>query len=79
MATDSSDRTREEGDSRNRWRQMIAQEGNEIRAGGGKVKCPCGGKLMGEWIDWRWGLSFALTFRFLLNVASSMNVIKMHF
>lgn len=31
MATDSSDRTREEGDGRNRWRQMIAQEGNERR------------------------------------------------
>lgn len=75
MATDSSDRTREVGDGRNRWRQMIAQEGNEIRARGGKGKCPCGGKLMGHW---RWALSLALTLRFLLNFAFSMNVIKMH-
>lgn len=30
MATDSSDRTRKEGDGRNRWRQMIAQEEKEI-------------------------------------------------
>lgn len=36
MATDRSDRTREEGEGRNRWRQMIAQEEKEM--GGGGVK-----------------------------------------
>lgn len=38
MATDRSDRTREEGEGRNRWRQMIAQEEKEM---GGWSKSLC--------------------------------------
>lgn len=37
MATDSSDRTRE-GGGRNRWGQMIAQEGMEIGTRGERRK-----------------------------------------
>lgn len=48
MATDSSDRTREEGEGRSRWRQMIAQEENEITTRGGKVKA-CVGRR--GWVD----------------------------
>ena len=47
MATDSSDRTRKEGGGRNRWRQMIAQEGKgdrEVRRRGGRVKACVGGR-----------------------------------
>lgn len=40
MGRDSSDGTGEEGKYRNRWRQMIAQEENEITTRAGKVKSP---------------------------------------
>lgn len=35
------------GKYRNRWRQMIAQEENEITTRAGKVKSVCGGKSDG--------------------------------
>jgi len=31
MATDSNDRTRKEGEARNRWRQMIARKERRLR------------------------------------------------